>query len=134
MKKQTKLKGMNNNGPLYVGVDVHEKESQLAVLEKEVLSSWKRGYPIIVGHSCSIVAGCEHTVSINHRLVPDVILARELIGKDRFADQSGVNRLLHAFTEENLHESLYPAKDLLRMYHEREGMERSSSATNRVCT
>jgi len=26
---------MSNNGPLYIGVDVHEKESQLAVLEKE---------------------------------------------------------------------------------------------------
>jgi len=53
---------------------------------------------------CSIVAGCEHTVSINHRLVPDTALARELIGKDRFADQSGINRLIHAFTEENLAE------------------------------
>jgi DDE family transposase len=53
---------------------------------------------------CSIVAGCEHTVSINHRLVPDTALARELIGKDRFADQSGINRLLHAFTEDNLAE------------------------------
>jgi len=53
---------------------------------------------------CSIVAGCEHTVSINHRLVPDTALARELIGKERFADQSGINRLLHAFTEENLAE------------------------------
>lgn len=53
---------------------------------------------------CSIVAGCEHTVSINHRLVPDTALAGELIGKDRFADQSGINRLLHAFTEENLAE------------------------------
>jgi Transposase DDE domain group 1 len=53
---------------------------------------------------CSIVAGCEHTVSINHRLVPDTTLAKELIGKDRFADQSGINRLLHAFGEENLKE------------------------------
>ena len=53
---------------------------------------------------CSIVAGCEHTVSINHRLVPDVALARELIGKERFADQSGINRLLHAFSDENLNE------------------------------
>ena len=52
----------------------------------------------------SIVAGCEHTVSINHRLVPDTTLAKELIGKDRFADQSGINRLLHAFTDENVRE------------------------------
>lgn len=53
---------------------------------------------------CSIIAGCEHTVSINHKIVPDTTLAREVIGRDRFADQSGVNRLLHAFTEENLGE------------------------------
>jgi len=53
---------------------------------------------------CSIVTGCEHTVSINHRLVPDTVLAKELIGKERFADQSGINRLLHAFTEKNIDE------------------------------
>src|SRR5438128_2240378 len=35
MSKQARRRGMNNDGPLYVGVDVHEKESQLAVLEKE---------------------------------------------------------------------------------------------------
>jgi transposase len=35
MRKQTEWRGMSNSGPLYVGVDVHEKESQLAVLEKE---------------------------------------------------------------------------------------------------
>ncbi len=36
--------------------------------------------------------------------MPDTTLAREVIGRDRFADQSGVNRLLHAFHEENLGE------------------------------
>jgi transposase len=36
MNKCAKRKGMdNNNGVLYIGVDVHEKESQVAVLEKE---------------------------------------------------------------------------------------------------
>jgi len=37
-------------------------------------------------------------------LYPDTTLARKLIGKDRFTDQSGINRLLHRFTEENLRE------------------------------
>jgi hypothetical protein len=36
MRRQSKWKGMkNSNGLVYVGIDVHEKESQLAVLEKE---------------------------------------------------------------------------------------------------
>ena len=34
MNKRAKPKGMSNNGTLYVGVDVHEKESQLAVFEQ----------------------------------------------------------------------------------------------------
>jgi transposase len=34
MSKRTKRRGMSNDGTLYVGVDVHEKESQLAVFEK----------------------------------------------------------------------------------------------------
>ncbi len=68
---------------------------------KTVKYSWQDKLKELI---CSIVTGCEHTVSINHRLVPDTTLARELIGKDRFADQSGINRLLHAFTEENIEE------------------------------
>ncbi len=35
MNKRAKWKGMVSNRVLYVGVDVHEKESQLAVLEKD---------------------------------------------------------------------------------------------------
>src|SRR5712692_6010904 len=76
-------------------------ESRLHLRMKTVKYSWQDKVKELI---CSIVAGCEHTVSINHRLVPDTTLARELIGKDRFADQSGINRLLHAFTEENLKE------------------------------
>jgi hypothetical protein len=34
MNKRAKMRAMSNNGTLYVGVDVHEKESQLAVFEK----------------------------------------------------------------------------------------------------
>ncbi len=68
---------------------------------KTVKYSWQDKLKELI---CSIVTGCEHTVSINHRLVPDTTLARELIGKDRFADQSGINRLLHAFTEESIEE------------------------------
>ncbi|MGI0078164.1 MAG: transposase [Nitrososphaerales archaeon] len=53
---------------------------------------------------CSIVSGCDHAVTINHKLVPDTKLANEVIRKDRFADQSGINRLLHSLTEDNLKE------------------------------
>jgi hypothetical protein len=53
---------------------------------------------------CLIITGYEHIVSINHNLVPDTTLAKEGIGRDRFADQSEVHRLLHTFTEENLGE------------------------------
>jgi hypothetical protein len=35
MSKRAKRRAMSNDGTLYVGVDVHEKESQLAVFEKE---------------------------------------------------------------------------------------------------
>jgi len=76
-------------------------DTKLHLRMKAVKYSWQDKLRELV---CSIVTGCEHTVSINHRLVPDTALARELIGKDRFADQSGINRLIHAFTEENLAE------------------------------
>jgi hypothetical protein len=35
MNKRAKWRGMNDNGPLYIGGDLHEKESQLVVLETE---------------------------------------------------------------------------------------------------
>ncbi len=76
-------------------------DDKLHLKMKTVKYSWQDKLKELM---CSIVAGCEHIVSINHRLVPDTTLAKELIGKDRFADQSGINRLLHAFTEENLNE------------------------------
>jgi hypothetical protein len=34
MSRRTKRRVISNDGTLYVGVDVHEKESQLAVFEK----------------------------------------------------------------------------------------------------
>jgi hypothetical protein len=34
MSERAKRRAMSKNGELYVGVDVHEKESQLAVFEK----------------------------------------------------------------------------------------------------
>jgi hypothetical protein len=76
-------------------------DDRLHLKMKTVKYSWQDKLRELM---CSIVAGCEHTVSINHRLVPDTTLAKELIGKERFADQSGINRLLHAFAEENLKE------------------------------
>ena len=76
-------------------------DDKLHLKMKTVKYSWQDKLRELM---CSIVAGCEHTVSINHRLVPDTTLASELIGKERFADQSGINRLLHAFAEENLDE------------------------------
>jgi len=78
-----------------------QMEINLHLKMKAVKYSWQDKLKELM---CSIVTGCEHTVSINHRLVPDVALARELIGKDRFADQSGINRLLHAFSEQSLKE------------------------------
>jgi transposase len=45
MSNQAKRKGMNSNGPLYVGVDVHEKESRVAVLEKEGSVLVEEGIP-----------------------------------------------------------------------------------------
>lgn len=74
----------------------------------------------VVEFMASLVAGCQHTVSINHRLVPDTELARECIGKPRFADQSGVNRLLRSFTEQNLEE----LEDVLHQYYLRHSLAR----------
>lgn len=76
-------------------------EQTLHLKMKAVKYTWQDKLKELV---CSVVTGCEHTVSINHRLVPDTTLSRELIGKNRFADQSGINRFLHAFTEENVKE------------------------------
>lgn len=74
----------------------------------------------VVEFMASLVAGCQHTVSINHRLVPDTELAKECIGKPRFADQSGINRLLRSFTQENLQE----LEEVYHQYHLRHGLAR----------
>lgn len=61
-------------------------------------------YEKVVELLASMIAGCQHTVTINSKLVPDTALAEELIGKDRFADQSGINRLLQSISEDNVNE------------------------------
>lgn len=76
-------------------------ESHLHIKMKTVKYSWQDKVRELM---CSIVSGCDHTVTINHKLVPDTTLAGEIIQKDRFADQSGINRLLHSLTDENLAE------------------------------
>jgi hypothetical protein len=77
-------------------------ESKLHVKMKTVKYSWQDKVRELMW---SIVAGCDHTDAFNHKLVPDTTLDIEVIHKDRFADQSGINRLLHhSLTEENLNE------------------------------
>lgn len=74
----------------------------------------------VVEFIASLVAGCQHTVSINHRLVPDTELAEGCIGKPRFADQSVVNRLLRSFTQENLQE----LEEVYQQYYLRHSLAR----------
>ena len=67
----------------------------------------------------SILLGCPYTSSINHRLVPDQVAAREW-GMERFPDQSQINLFLNRMTAENLaqleqaHQDLFRAHSLLR--------------------
>jgi hypothetical protein len=67
----------------------------------------------------SILLGCPYTSSINHRLVPDQVAAREW-GMERFPDQSQINLFLNRMTAENLaqleqaHQNLLRAHSLLR--------------------
>ena len=49
----------------------------------------------------SIVMGCNYTNDINKKLVPD-IAAAELLGMDKFPDQSQINRFLSRFDEANI--------------------------------
>lgn len=79
----------------------------------------------VVEFMASLVAGCHHTVSINHRLVPDTELAEECIGKPRFADQSIVNRLLTSFTQENLQE----LEEVYHQYYLRHSLARRHPKT-----
>jgi len=67
----------------------------------------------------SILLGCPYTSSINHRLVPDSVAAREW-GMERFPDQSQVNLFLNRMTAENVaqleqaHQELLHSHSLLR--------------------
>ncbi len=67
----------------------------------------------------SILLGCPYTSSINHRLVPDSVAAREW-GMERFPDQSQVNLFLNRMTAENMaqleqaHQELLHSHSLLR--------------------
>jgi hypothetical protein len=67
----------------------------------------------------SILLGCPYTSSINHRLVPDSVAAREW-GMGRFPDQSQVNLFLNRMTAENVaqleqaHQELLHSHSLLR--------------------
>jgi len=63
----------------------------------------------------SILLGCPYTSSINHRLVPDQVAAREW-GMDRFPDQSQINLFLNRMTAENLTQLEQAHQDLLRTH------------------
>jgi hypothetical protein len=76
-------------------------ESKFHIKMKTVKYSWQDKIRELM---CSVVAGCDHAVTINHKLVPDTTLTSEVIQKDRFADQSGTNRFLHSLTKYNPNE------------------------------
>ncbi len=59
----------------------------------------------------SIVMGCNYTNDINEKLVPD-IAAAELLGMDRFPDQSQINRFLNRFDEANIDQLEFIHHDL----------------------
>jgi len=63
----------------------------------------------------SILLGCPYTSSINHRLVPDQVAAREW-GMERFPDQSQIKLFLNRMTAENLAEVEQAQHDLLRAH------------------
>src|SRR5215471_11750093 len=63
----------------------------------------------------SILLGCPYTSSINHRLVPDQVAAREW-GMERFPDQSQINLFLNRMTAENLAQLELAHQDLLRAH------------------
>jgi hypothetical protein len=63
----------------------------------------------------SILLGCPYTSSINHRLVPDQVAAREW-GMERFPDQSQINLFLNRMTAENLAQLEQAHQDLLRTH------------------
>ena len=65
--------------------------------------------------AASILLGWPHTSSINHRMVPDRVAAREW-GMERFRDQSQVNLFLNRMTAENLAQLEHAHQELLRSH------------------
>jgi hypothetical protein len=63
----------------------------------------------------SILLGCPYTSSINHRMVPDQVAAREW-GMERFPDQSQINLFLNRMTAENLAQLEQAHQELLRSH------------------
>jgi hypothetical protein len=75
-------------------LDVFNMLDQVKVKMKEVNYTVRQKMVTIV---LSIAAGCEYTSDINHKLVPDTVVA-EMVGMPRFPDQSQVNKLLRRST------------------------------------
>ena len=73
----------------------------LSLKMKTVDYSWQQKLQTLWA---SIVVGCHHTSQINDRLGAHERASAALFGLERFPDQSGVNRLLWAFTPEHLKE------------------------------
>jgi hypothetical protein len=61
----------------------------------------------------SIIADCDHTVEINFKLGPHERALAGVFGLERFPDQSGINRLLHAATDETVTQMRHLHLDLL---------------------
>ncbi|AOT71838.1 transposase [Geosporobacter ferrireducens] len=69
----------------------------------------------------SIAVGCESTNDINERLHPEKVAAN-ILGMERFPDQSQINRLLQAMDEENIQQ--------LRQIHHQIFMKHSDSISS----
>jgi hypothetical protein len=79
-------------------LDVFNMLDQVKVKMKEVNYTVRQKMVTIV---LSIAAGCEYTSDINHKLVPDTVVA-EMVGMPRFPDQSQINELLRRSTVQNV--------------------------------
>ena len=100
---------------LIIAMDYMKKQryfdffDQINVKMKEVNYSVKQK---IITVMCSIVVCCGYTKDINNKLVPDKATA-EILGMERFPDQSQINILLRRFDENNIlelkqaHESIF---------------------------
>lgn len=72
----------------------------IKVKMKEVDYSVKQKLMVLM---LSVVAGCRYTSEINEKLIPDKVAAN-ILGLERFPDQSQINELLRRMTEENVKE------------------------------